>query len=811
MKSLGSLSLSLLIGISSFAQDDPTLTLSMINNQYVGLNDGGFTYELVEAQAFSLLKEMAAGESVEILPFISRSAYQEKRAWFEENIPEVDWSLYFSLAAYNGVNTSAANQEQSINNIVVQPVDLDIIQRAFKRIDAIRNPEGFSNLDMQQAVNAQDLRVEIAKAIDKVEEFKVLKEWAAEKGIRFALTGLSAARFAHYVKAHMISRQERGSRFEDKRFDYSFESIFGRAPEPLHFIIDSIDTTKREVITASVRDDATAFIVKNYPKMLGGIAPEDYHVVSRLMHSVFVSSSTDIDNSYSSAALFFNPAQSRDFIYNVPVLEPDSEGFSFLKDVADHDFSARFNPSLSTINHNDNLVHLMKLIKIITEFDLKLTETQVSAIKNYVDVIDFSEIAPMPKAKAIEFGMMALRRAYSVERAWDLLEKVGLRGRIISLDGHRINEVGSASWWLNKEPLRSKPLGTIGKTAGELGLDIISHDTKTLDALDSITKPTNGDVNLFRSRSGVPGETAAFGDGVYMRVGVRGHLGTNKTIIYKIHPDAREGEDFIINSDLVTVLNAKAVKTIGYKEFVKERAETYLANTLELDKVIDAASNGNKDAISRVVSFLKYFHEYPKRFNELDENQRRLYRKALAVSAVQKGIENLVKSPYLKVLLPGPPGIGKTAIYNDLAELYLGSDQKPPSFEYDFSNLTMNPNYEQYGIYNKNDNLSSVLTDPIFTERFSEIKLAEPLLPEGMSMRDLVKLVESLGFDTPEGKVKAIKVVLDYFKVKSTSLSTPPAQPYIAFEDIMRVRNGEGSPKSPYEPGSLTCKQALSN
>ena len=121
----------------------------------------------------------------------------------------------------------------------------------------------------------------------------------------------------------------------------------------------------------------------------------------------------------------------------------------------------------------------------------------------------------------------------------------------------------SPAWWVNKEPLRSFELGQgRGKTAKELGIEIVSHDTVDFFIWTVITRSRKGEPNVFISREGVAGESAAYGKGFYTVPNKRKGLGHGFTIRFTLDPEAREGTDFSLRNDILLVFNRKAIKVI---------------------------------------------------------------------------------------------------------------------------------------------------------------------------------------------------------------------------------------------------------
>ena len=151
----------------------------------------------------------------------------------------------------------------------------------------------------------------------------------------------------------------------------------------------------------------------------------------------------------------------------------------------------------------------------------------------------------------------------NIEYAWNELERLGLRQKLIQIKNNP-STADSLAWWMNKEPLRSKPVGQGGgKTASELGLDIVAHETNSFLAYESITRAHTGDPNVLISRSGISGEQAAHGDGFYTMVGRTGARGTGLTIRFQVNPNAREGTDFTRQVERYPVfLNKNALRVI---------------------------------------------------------------------------------------------------------------------------------------------------------------------------------------------------------------------------------------------------------
>jgi formylglycine-generating enzyme required for sulfatase activity len=126
-----------------------------------------------------------------------------------------------------------------------------------------------------------------------------------------------------------------------------------------------------------------------------------------------------------------------------------------------------------------------------------------------------------------------------------------------------INEIDSDAWWLNREPLRSFQVGKgNGTTAADLNLTIVAHETNNFLAYESISRSHSGEPNVFVSREKATGESAAFGEGFYTRIGREGARGTGLTVRFIVKPEARVGTDFIIQDEYIIFKNKKALTVI---------------------------------------------------------------------------------------------------------------------------------------------------------------------------------------------------------------------------------------------------------
>ena len=212
-----------------------------------------------------------------------------------------------------------------------------------------------------------------------------------------------------------------------------------------------------------------------------------------------------------------------------------------------------------------------------------------------------------------------------VELSWNTLEEFGLREKLSQLGD--IKNQGDPAWWMNKSPLRSFELGRgRGRTASELGIKTVAHDTRDFYLWSVITASRKGRANMFESRPGVTGEMALHGRGVYTVKNSRRGWGAGFTIRFEMNPMAREGSDFEVNGDVVRILNRNALEVIpdslevaslmDYLQLLKESKGHKKVLLERLRLKIDRHYYMNRDKpeikeeIKKAINFLKKHREH---------------------------------------------------------------------------------------------------------------------------------------------------------------------------------------------------------
>ena len=447
----------------------------------------------------------------------------------------------------------------------------------------------------QAQVDPKDLSHAVKKRILRVPEFSFIKEEADKLGVKVYLFGGTASAFGHYVRWD-LERETGDKKYQKERFDYDFTNIY-RGNQDLDIVVDG--TAKQALVLKQI-------LKEKYPHFVGDKESWEVRLLrdqigrkSALLNDPdFLNQHTDT-NSTGMIAID-DQGDDDDFVFR-DLFSWDEEESAFLKDVS----SARIT-FLYSKTHNETtrykegknppIFAAVRYLAKLAQYELKGLKEDLDIIKEIIKETNWSNVQnnSYVKYKLEEFGKKVLLNAPNLEYAWNLLEDTGLRKELIEMDENRIRDEGTLSWWMNKEPLRSKPIGLgHGRRAEEIFLNqmdenadnknadkngeiILSHETSDFKAYENITRSSRGEANAFISREGIVGESAILGDGFYTKLGFKGARGTNLTIRFKLNLKAREGSDFIYNRKGVVILrNKKAITlmqeniNITLKDFIK--------------------------------------------------------------------------------------------------------------------------------------------------------------------------------------------------------------------------------------------------
>jgi hypothetical protein len=416
----------------------------------------------------------------------------------------------------------------------------------------------------------QEIEHGIADRIKRVEEFRFIAQEAAKLGVRAWLFGGTAAGYAHYVKWDM-QREKGDERFQKDRFDYDYTNIY-RSTQDLDIVIDG---------NAHQAQRLQAALQQKYPHLQGSKSAWEVRLLTQDMgDKLAILDNPDFLNQHtdSNSTGLIEVTQPQE---GEPVVRDikswNSKEPYFLKDVRDGTIRYYFSPlhestRFAKEGRNPPILSVIRYLTKAFQYNLKIRPEDLTQIKKFVNEFDPKQIeASSYVANWIENNAKKLvKNSSNLEYAWKMLDEIGLRNKLAAMKGNR-NEFDSLAWWLSKEPLRSKPLGQgSGRTAQELGLSVVAHETANYSAFESMTHSHVGEPNVLISRKGAVGEDAMFGEGFYVapgRVGRSSIQSSGMNVRFQLDPSAREGSDFTYVKDhsdgeQLVITNKAALKVI---------------------------------------------------------------------------------------------------------------------------------------------------------------------------------------------------------------------------------------------------------
>ncbi len=490
---------------------------------------------------------------------------------------------------------------------------------------------------------------EIGHRLSRVDEFRFIQEQAARLGVRVWLFGGTAAAYAHYVKQD-LQREGGDARFQAVRFDYDYTNIF-RSTQDLDIVVDGTPARAKEL---------QMLLESRYPHTQG----EKTAWEVRLLKSAMGDKEALLDNpdfrdqhtdSHSTGLVELTaPPAGEGRVRDLRAWESGPN--QFLADVTRGKLHYYFSPKHEeTKRYRDGLnPPILSAVRFLTkafQYHLEIGAEDRARIEKICR--DFNATRDLKESYVERWmqknGKKLFQNATDIEDAWTVVERLGLRRKLQGLGNP--NEADSLAWWMNKEPLRAKPVGEgKGKTARELGLDEVAHETKDYLAYESITRSRTGSPNAFISRENGPHEAAVFGDGFYVRIGHEGARGTGFTIRFKLKPEAREGEDFLYvkEHNYLVIRNKNAMEVvpesmdIGPLEFFRLLKNADESDRGLMEKVKRRVSRKMKDAPPRELAAIRAIVRNAIKRVENDEQSRFLVQTWFAMD-VSAGFPDLMK------------------------------------------------------------------------------------------------------------------------------------------------------------------------
>lgn len=405
----------------------------------------------------------------------------------------------------------------------------------------------FSRHYSTHQISSESISQEIAQRRQNVHEFQFIRDEAQKRGLRVWLFGGTAASFAHYVKWDLL-RKNGDSSFQSERFDYDYTNIY-RSTQDIDIVING---------TAEEAHVFEQILKEQFPYFLGD---KTFWEVRSLIEARenkgglmgdfgFMNQHTD-SNSTGMIELT-DPPLNESIIRDLRNWN-SLENSQFLKDITERKLTfyhsdRHYETPRAQSGENPAIFSVIRALIKAFQFNLQIDPSDFELL--HQEIIKFDPKTDLIQPYAANWieknGKKLFQNATDLEHAWNTLESLGLRCKLISIRNNP-KKIGSLSWWMNKEPLRKKPIGEgTGITAEALGIEVVAHETRDFMSFENITYAHTGLPNIFSSRHDAMGESAIYGEGFYTAKGMEGAARTGITIRFRVNPRAREGSDFFL-------------------------------------------------------------------------------------------------------------------------------------------------------------------------------------------------------------------------------------------------------------------------
>ena len=411
-----------------------------------------------------------------------------------------------------------------------------------------------------------DFQRRLQQTASKVEEFKFLAKTAQKHGLVIWLFGGSASSLAHYVKENILL--EEGS-------DEYYSEPFAETPDGKRDFTDIFRPTQDiDLVVDGEMAKVADFereVLRHLPDIKGNkqtwevrTLREDYGEKLALLNNPnFFNQHTD---SHSVGMISLSEVADDKVVRDL--LDWESENPRFLQDVLANKLHYYYNSHHSETlrfqqGKNPPIISVVRYFIKLFQHELEMSDEDLKKLQKIIMGFNPQDIHGSYTERWLQHNAPKLfLHSRNVEYSWDMLEQTGLRAKLLQVGN--INRAKSPAWWANKSPLRSFKLGQgEGKSAQELAIKTVAHDTSDFFLWTVITRSRKGEANVFESRPGAVGEMAAYGRGFYtIKNSRQGAYKNGFSISFHMHPKAREGADFKLEGNMVLVLNRNAIRVI---------------------------------------------------------------------------------------------------------------------------------------------------------------------------------------------------------------------------------------------------------
>ena len=410
------------------------------------------------------------------------------------------------------------------------------------------------------AIAPETLTREISARMKRVQEFRVVREACLELKMRCWLFGGTAAGYGHYVKWD-LQREAGDARFLKERFEsYDFTDIY-RSTQDADLVADGT-VEQIEKLEGLIKSKLSFFQGSKDDWEVRSLRFDRGDKQSLLDNPDFLHQHTD-SNSTGMIELT-DPPRGESAVRDLREWG-NQNGNAFLRDVTEGKIHYYFSGDLhkkTTFYKQGRNPEIFSVIRYLTkafQYDLEIRAEDRPVIERIIREFNASEMLQDNYAKnwIEKHAKKLVLHAVNIEYALETLDDLGLKQKLIAIRNDATSEK-SLAWWLSREalptrntkarPTRPKNTRSLSDIAKELKIPpaelVVAHETSDFLAFESFTRDTTGRPNVFKSRAGVTGEAAIYGDGFYTKIGTKGARGTGLTIRFKPDLEAIDGIDF---------------------------------------------------------------------------------------------------------------------------------------------------------------------------------------------------------------------------------------------------------------------------
>jgi len=456
--------------------------------------------------------------------------------------------------------------------------------------------QSYSRYLASKEVSSGALRKAIKENVGEVHEFQVIRNIAQELGIKKVyLFGGTATTYAHKVykdEEMKINPQKYPGIFPG----LDFQNIY-RENQDIDLVLD-IDEKDSELLHTFLQRIEEEFPYEYEGKSIWDVRPLRFMYGFKLA----LNSSDFLDQ--------INDSQSTGLIeltenddYSIRDLKDwDNPNHQYFEDLYHRKIHYYYEPDLHhqterfLAGTNPEIFSAIRYLNKAFQFGLEIDKESMDNLEKVFNEFNPEEIShnPFIQNNLKHIGPKLYRNSQDLERSYKVLKKLKALEKLQSISDP--DEINSISWWMSKVPLLTKPLGNPqqGKTAKELGINIVTHGLNNEENYLSIVNSPHNIPNFFISSTERVGEMGHFGEGLYTYIGdSSGYTKDDLFIRMKVHPDAVEGKDFEVHGNILLIKNKKAIQeidldSINFNEELLSQIKRFVDSLIKGDQIFQA-------------------------------------------------------------------------------------------------------------------------------------------------------------------------------------------------------------------------------